>query len=89
MNIAERKIKLVEKILRLVNDENVSRFEEILENEFLKESTIVAKSVNGREISLQEYREKNERAVVEYSGGKFKTSEQLKDKFKSAKNING
>ncbi len=89
MNIAERKIKLVEKILRLVNDENVSRFEEILENESLKESTIVAKSVNGREISLQEYREKNERAVVEYSGGKFKTSEQLKDKFKSAKNING
>jgi hypothetical protein len=85
MNIAERKIKLVEKILRLVNDENVSRFEEILENESLKNSTIVAKSVNGREISLQEYREKNERAVTDYSEGKFKTSEELKDKFKSAK----
>ncbi|MEM0517513.1 MULTISPECIES: hypothetical protein [Aequorivita] len=89
MNIAERKIKLVEKILRLVNDENVSRFEEILESESLKDSTIVAKSVNGREISLQEYRDKNDRAVADYSEGKFKTSAQLKDKFNSAKNNNG
>jgi hypothetical protein len=89
MNIAERKIKLVEKILRLVNDENVSRFEEIFENESFKDSTIVAKSINGREISLQEYREKNERAVTDYLEGKFKTSVEIKDKFKSSKNNNG
>jgi len=89
MNIAERKIKLVEKMLRLINDENVSRFEELLENEALNNSTIVAHTINGREISLQEYRNKNERAVADYSEGKFKTSAQLKDKFKSAKNNNG
>ncbi|MBK5213190.1 MAG: hypothetical protein JJE55_05975 [Flavobacteriaceae bacterium] len=83
MNIAERKIKLVEKILRLVNDENVARFEEILENESLESSTVVAHSINGREISLKEYREKNERAVASYAEGKFKTSEELKNKFKS------
>ena len=89
MNIAERKIKLVEKILHLVNDENVSRFEEMVENESLKNSTIVAKSINGREISLQEYREKNKRAEANYSNGNFKTSEELKEKFKSEKNKNG
>lgn len=46
----------------------------------------IVKSVNGREISLQKYREKNERAVADYSEGNFKTSEELKEKFKSAKN---
>ncbi|CAM3335847.1 hypothetical protein [Aequorivita lipolytica] len=83
MNIAERKIKLVEKILHLVNDENVARFEEMLENESLKDSTVVTHSINGREISLKEYREKNERAEASYAEGKYKTSEQLKEKFKS------
>ncbi len=83
MNIAERKIKLVEKILRLVNDENVARFEEILENESLESSTVVAHTVNERDISLKEYCEKNERAVASYAEGKFKTSKELKDKFKS------
>ena len=86
MNIAERKIKLVEKMLRLVNDENVSRFEEMLENEALNNSTTVAHTINGREISLQEYQNKNDRAVTDYSEGKFKTSEELKEKFRSAKN---
>jgi hypothetical protein len=83
MNIAERKIKLVEKILHLVNDENVERFEEMLENESLKDATIVTHSINGREISLKEYRERNERAEASYAEGKYKTSEQLKEKFKS------
>lgn len=83
MNIAERKIKLVEKILHLVNDENVARFEEILENESMKDSTIVAHSINGREISLKEYREKNKSAFTSVIEGKFKTSEELKEKFKS------
>ena len=82
MNIAERKIKLVEKILRL-DEENVARFEEILENESLESSTIVAHTINGRAISLQEYRKKNERAVAGYAEGKFKTSEELKNKFRS------
>lgn len=89
MNIAERKIKLVEKILRLVNDENIARFEEILENESLSSSTVVAHSINGREISLQEYREKNEHAVDSYKDGKFKTTEELKNKFTSHKENNG
>jgi hypothetical protein len=83
MNIAERKIKLVEKILRLVNAKNVARFEELLENESLESSTVVAHTVNEREITLKEYREKNERAETSYAEGKFKTSEELKDKFKS------
>ena len=83
MNIAERKIKLVEKILHLVNDENVERFEEMLENESLKDSTIVAHNINGREISLNEYGERNESAEASYAEGKYKTSQQLKDKFKS------
>ncbi len=83
MNIAERKIKLVEKILRLVNAKNVARFEELLENESLESSTVVAPTVNEREITLKEYREKNERAETRYAEGKFKTSEELKDKFKS------
>lgn len=83
MNIAERKIKLVEKILHILNDENVERFEEMLENESLKDSTVIAHSINGREISLKEYREKNERAIASYAKGIFKTTEQLKEKFKS------
>ena len=83
MDIAERKIKLVEKILSIVNEENVTRFEEMMEKESLKTSTIVAHSINGKEISLQEYRKKNERAIINYKAGKFKTSEELKTKFKS------
>ena len=83
MNIAERKIKLVEKILHLVNDENVERFEEMIEMESLKESTVVAHTINGREISLKEYREKNERAVNGYAEGRFTTSEELKNRFRS------
>jgi len=83
MNIAERKIKLVEKILHLVNEENVAYFEEMLENESLKDSTVVVHNINGREISLKEYREKNERAVKGYAEGKFSTSEELKNRFRS------
>lgn len=83
MNIAERKIKLVEKILHLVNEENVGRFEEMLEKEAFEDSSAVAHSINGREISLKEYREKNERAVKGYAEGKFTTSEELKNRFRS------
>ena len=83
MNIDERKIKLVEKFLHLVNDENVERIEEMLEKESLKDSNVVAHSITGRAISLKEYRERNERAEANYAEGKYKTSEQLKDKFKS------
>lgn len=61
MNLAERKIKLIEKILHIVNEENVSRFEEIFERESLDNSTIVAHTINERAISLQEYRDKNKR----------------------------
>lgn len=82
MNIAERKIKLVEKILHS-DEETVARFEEILKSENLDDSTVVAYSIDGREISLKEYREKNERAVKVYAEGKFSTSEELKDRFRS------
>ena len=40
-------------------------------------------TINGLEISLEEYRERNERVLRGYSEGRFKTSEELKDKFKS------
>lgn len=82
MTIAERKIKLVEKILNL-DDEYVVRLEKILESESIDNSTIVAHTINGREISLKEYRKKNERAVRDYAEGKFTTSEELKNKFRS------
>lgn len=82
MTIAERKIKLVQKILQS-DEETVSRFEEILESEKLDDSTVVAHTMNGRAISLKEYREKNERAVAGYAEGKFRTSEELKNKFRS------
>ncbi len=82
MNIAERKIKLVEKILQS-DDDTFVRYEEILKSENLDDSTVVAYSIDGRGISLKEYREKNERAVKGYSEGKFTTSEELKNRFRS------
>jgi len=59
----------------------VARFEKILESEILDNSTIVVHTIYGEEVSLEEYREKNERTVAGYAKGKFKTSEELKNKF--------
>lgn len=73
MTSAERKIKLVEKILNL-DDDTIERVEEVLKNNTMDNSTIVAHSIAGREISLEEYRQKNERAMKGYNEGKFKTS---------------
>lgn len=80
MTLAERKIKLIQKILQS-DEETVSRFEEILESENLDESKVVAHTIDGRPISLKEYRERNERAVAGYAEGKFKASHELKNYF--------
>lgn len=82
MTIAERKIKLVEKILNL-DDDTVARIEEILENESFEDATIVAHTIDGKEISLKEYREKNKLAIKGYSEGRFTTSEELRKRFQN------
>lgn len=82
MSIAERKIKLVEKILNS-DEETVARFEEIFGSGSIDDSTVVAHTIGGRAISLKDYREKNERAVKGYAEGKFSTSEELKNRFRS------
>ncbi len=86
MNIAERKLKLVEKILDRVNEENVDHFEEIIENEILNEEVTVAYTIAGEPISANAYKIRNQNAIKNYEAGIFKTSAQLKEKYKSAKN---
>lgn len=82
MTIAERKIKLVEKILNL-DDDTVARVEEVLKNKTFDNSTIVVHNINGQEISLKEYRKKNKLAMKSYSEGKFMTSEELRKRFQN------
>lgn len=88
MDISERKIRLIERILQVVSEDNISLFEEILENEFDLANAVVAHDINGKEITLQEYRDRNEQAIHNYKAGNYKTSDQLREKYEMYKKKN-
>lgn len=83
MDLAERKIKIVKQFLALESEEKVLLLENFLKNELSSEDEIVATSILGEPLTMNEYKKRVLDANEAISNGDFTTAEDL---LKESKN---
>lgn len=76
MDLQARKLEFIKEFLKLQSEEVITRFEQLLKNESLKDTSIFSP------MSIEELNQRIDISEEDFKNGRFKTTEELLTKFK-------
>lgn len=76
MDLQARKLEFIKEFLKLQSEEVITRFEQLLKNESLKDASIFSP------MSIEELNQRIDISEEDFKNGRFKTTEELVTKFK-------